>query len=762
MKKLFSVLLLIALITCTASAAEIYSYTNETQLTGGAVLKNIKRFYADYSLNISCISADLKKENLSLQLLKSDKGCDKLDTVLNLANGEEDVVAATNADFFSSYKGDQNFSLGIEIKDGNLIQSHINSDMAAGFLTEDGLMLSYMDFSAEIITPNETTLPVTHINKPTDYYGALLMYTASFNGGVSPFLPSGITAVTVTDGVVTSKGISLGGTLPIPENGYILAIDDNMTPMLGINLNVDDKVNMKVNASPSLEKVTTAFGGGTMLLKDGKKTKITHAVNGNHPRTVIGTNEDGTVVYLVTVDGRQKISRGVSLDALSDICLELGIVNALNLDGGGSTAMVGKPLSSPSLTTLNSPSETRKVINGIAVVSDAKPQDPAGFELNAENNFVLVKDSVKLSFTAYDENYHPAETSPQKITWKVSGVKGVVKDNIFYPETEGKAQLDLYYDKKLMNSVYIDVLGEVCGINTPKEITLSEGKSTELTAEIFDFDGNTAPVKDISLLNPKYDSSFIKLDKNKITLLKNGAGLLTLTHSGAARTIKINNFGEAIPESVTNDLLLTKKTNGEKFTVLPFSPVKTLFDRVLYSHTARLFSSHAFSMPGGENIPDLNKNGNAPVLTNSFSGTTLKNTRVVSLNVSNNSLRIDGQWSKFKEEITGASENNLILLLKSAPEFSDKLEADVFHDILRERAKDKCIFVVYSGGENKSVIKDGIRYISLAGREAYPSLSASVSEMKYLSFNLADDGITYTFENVFENKNDGKYAIVLE
>ena len=59
-----------------------------------------------------------------------------------------------------------------------------------------------------------------------------------------------------------------------------------------------------------------------------------------HPRTAIAGLHSGKVL-LVTVDGRQPgVSAGMSLFALADLLLELGAVEAINLDGGGSTTMV--------------------------------------------------------------------------------------------------------------------------------------------------------------------------------------------------------------------------------------------------------------------------------------------------------------------------------------------------------------------------------------------------------------------------------------
>jgi exopolysaccharide biosynthesis protein len=53
---------------------------------------------------------------------------------------------------------------------------------------------------------------------------------------------------------------------------------------------------------------------------------------------------------LVTIDGRQEASLGMSFAEMADFLLTLGATDALNLDGGGSTAMVidGEVVNRPS------------------------------------------------------------------------------------------------------------------------------------------------------------------------------------------------------------------------------------------------------------------------------------------------------------------------------------------------------------------------------------------------------------------------------
>ena len=71
---------------------------------------------------------------------------------------------------------------------------------------------------------------------------------------------------------------------------------------------------------------------------------------GVSPRTAVGLTADGEIL-IMTVDGRvPNVSRGLTLPGLAKYMRELGAVDAVNLDGGGSTAMAidGKCVNHPS------------------------------------------------------------------------------------------------------------------------------------------------------------------------------------------------------------------------------------------------------------------------------------------------------------------------------------------------------------------------------------------------------------------------------
>lgn len=94
--------------------------------------------------------------------------------------------------------------------------------------------------------------------------------------------------------------------------------------------------------------VHDAVSGGPRLLSAGKVDVSTDpevffgtGIPDIHPRTAAGVTEDGHLILMV-VDGRQSGSRGVSLEELAELMLSAGAVDAINLDGGGSSTMISR------------------------------------------------------------------------------------------------------------------------------------------------------------------------------------------------------------------------------------------------------------------------------------------------------------------------------------------------------------------------------------------------------------------------------------
>jgi len=100
--------------------------------------------------------------------------------------------------------------------------------------------------------------------------------------------------------------------------------------------------------SPEAEVFSPAWwtrdvvSGFAQIMKDGQAI-TSYDCSGHfcqkHPRTAVGLSHDRRTLYMLVVDGRTDLSVGVTLKELAGIMKDLGAVDAVNLDGGGSTTM---------------------------------------------------------------------------------------------------------------------------------------------------------------------------------------------------------------------------------------------------------------------------------------------------------------------------------------------------------------------------------------------------------------------------------------
>lgn len=85
-----------------------------------------------------------------------------------------------------------------------------------------------------------------------------------------------------------------------------------------------------------------AFGSYPSLVTDGtylSEPEISSSFStSRHPRSGVGVMENGDLL-LVTVDGRSDNGDGMTLAEFAALLIELGAVDAVNLDGGGSTTL---------------------------------------------------------------------------------------------------------------------------------------------------------------------------------------------------------------------------------------------------------------------------------------------------------------------------------------------------------------------------------------------------------------------------------------
>jgi hypothetical protein len=135
-----------------------------------------------------------------------------------------------------------------------------------------------------------------------------------------------------------------GGDTPIPRDGAVLSAHGADAPNLArlFERAAGSDVDLLISSTAD---VSETVGGTPILLRDGRQwfaNRKSSFYRARAPRTIVGWTKHGELL-LVTIDGRQPgYSVGASLAEAARIMGKLGAVEALNLDGGGSTTFVAR------------------------------------------------------------------------------------------------------------------------------------------------------------------------------------------------------------------------------------------------------------------------------------------------------------------------------------------------------------------------------------------------------------------------------------
>ena len=152
------------------------------------------------------------------------------------------------------------------------------------------------------------------------------------------------------------------------------------------------------------DRVKEAVGGGAFLVQNGE-TKIGSASNyylNRASRTCVGVTAEGKVVMMV-LDGRQEpYSAGGSAQEIAQIMIEAGCVEAINLDGGGSTCYMSKEEGADQIAIRNRPSDgfERSVSSSLVAVSTAPSSNTFDHAvIDADYDYLMNGASVDLNVT---------------------------------------------------------------------------------------------------------------------------------------------------------------------------------------------------------------------------------------------------------------------------------------------------------------------------------------------------------------------------
>ncbi|NOV02156.1 phosphodiester glycosidase family protein [Paenibacillus planticolens] len=397
------------------------------------------------------------------------------------------VVAGLNGDFYDLANG---IPLGMFMGDGKILTSPPSDWYAFGLKTDGTSLYGPSPKLTRTVTIGSKTTPITHINRlrGTD---ALVLYSSDYYTSTMTNDLGDEVVLDILEGDVRSgqtmklkvaEVLKDKGNSALTEGKVVLSAAGNARNTLS-GLRVGDEVSASFELEAAWRDVKMVIGGSELLVKDGVVQP--NSDTAVHPRSAIGTKADGTIV-MIEVDGRSPgFSEGVQLQELGQLMKKLGVVQALNLDGGGSSTVVVKLPGQDARQVMNRPSDggERKTANGLLLVN--KAPEGAASKLVIQPNFerVLAGSSFNFQSAAVDESGHPAPYSGER-SWQLDAAVGTMdrSGTFLAGQAAGLTELRVNGEGLSPGKAKVEVVDELTALKFPDSVkTFASGKSADLT-----------------------------------------------------------------------------------------------------------------------------------------------------------------------------------------------------------------------------------------------------------------------------------------
>ena len=320
---------------------------------------------------IHVVKVDLRRADVQVRPVRAHDQLTTRERVSAMAGRRiaagERVLTAVNADFFDLASGasennvvlDGEWWKGVRVTESPYdTYDNVHAQFA---MTGAGRpLLDRFTFDGWAWLPR-ASFPLLSLNAPTTgTYEGTTIWTPRY-GAATPrdtvrkpseltLAPAGRRADTL---LYIRRSNAKGGGTAIPSNGVVLSAFGARAAAVDSTAD-GDTVRILLAAAPWPASSRAAgpaliIGGWPRILRGGASVAarapsdegtIARNAEMRHPRTGVGFSRDSATLFLVTVDGRQSASAGMTLVEFAALMKELGAWNALNFDGGGSTTLV--------------------------------------------------------------------------------------------------------------------------------------------------------------------------------------------------------------------------------------------------------------------------------------------------------------------------------------------------------------------------------------------------------------------------------------
>ncbi len=415
----------------TASAQEIRFDTLSSRPVGpGVVHTYIEAPALPWTINV--LEVDLTDPFLEMETANANDllvgGGERTSSMAErLDSSGHRVVAGVNGDFYSGGAR----PISIQIADGEILQAAAADRPALGFDERDRPMMEFVELSS-ILSEDATELPIDGINaeRGTDQ---LILYNKYFGpstdtnefGSEASVRPVGRWLANDTLRLVVEETASGSGGMSISDGMAVLSGHGAASAFLDTYVGVGDTLEAFLGVQPGLSDLKEMIGGGPYLVEDGESSVGPRGdASDRHPRTAAGFSADSTRLFLITVDGRQSTSLGMTLPELAYFMTRIDVHTGMNLDGGGSTTMVVRDL------IANDPSGgfERSIANALFVVSSAPEGALEHVLLTPSQPKLFTGQSTAFSVLGTDAHFNPVDLDEMELEFSADPEIGVIDD----------------------------------------------------------------------------------------------------------------------------------------------------------------------------------------------------------------------------------------------------------------------------------------------------------------------------------------------
>lgn len=444
---------------------------------------------------------------------------DKLMTVTSKANLDNysghRVIGAINGSFFDMNsrmplyliaKDNALYNAGI-VSEGS--DKYVNEPIAFGVTSEGKGEIDYFNLNMRVQFKDKNfLLPGMNRIRNND---ELILYTPSYENGYTNTNRYGIEYVVVTDQDKVNEPLKFGDKLTgkiqairaygdtantkIPANGFVLSYNGKVWGDRLQGLDVGDEISVSLSIDAKWMNAKYILASGPMLVKDGKPfitmDENSFRASERHPRSAVAIDSTKNRVFFVTVDGRQPgISAGMTIREFAEYLVKLGADRALNLDGGGSTAMAVRNYGQDQVSLANVPSDgfERGVSTTLEAISTAPLGQPAHIRaFKKQEGKLLAGSSLQVGIDYILDQYFnniPINQSNLTITATndIAAVSGLTVTGA--KKGEGKIVVKVGTAFKELPLTVIDTLSRFT-VNEGNQ-SLNVGQSAKLTTSGFD------------------------------------------------------------------------------------------------------------------------------------------------------------------------------------------------------------------------------------------------------------------------------------